>query len=206
METIELWLVHPDHDACSAFRNRFDGMPNVEIHQQLFEQLPDHDCFVTAGNSYGLMSAGIDAAVVHFFGKSVEQKVQHRILNDFLGEQPIGTAFIVETEHATRPFLCHAPTMRTPGSIEGSDKVYTATWAALLAVYQHNVSTSDPIRTVAFPAFGCGFGGMTYDECARQMSAAWHHFNNLPHRSLDWDWVIARQKRIYYDGKTQVCR
>ncbi|MCR9212051.1 MAG: macro domain-containing protein [bacterium] len=206
MQAIEMWLVHPEENACSAFAVRFNSLPNVHIHQCRFEELPPHDCFVTAGNSYGLMTAGIDASVVHFFGKVVMERVQHRILNEYLGEQPIGTAFIVVTDHPDRPFVCHAPTMRTPGSIEGTDKIYVSTWASLLAVYNYNVILDRPIRSVAFPAMGTGFGGVSYDECARQMAAAYHHFINLPHRSLDWDWVTSRQKRICYDGKRQVCR
>jgi O-acetyl-ADP-ribose deacetylase (regulator of RNase III) len=41
---------------------------------------------VTAGNSFGLMTAGIDAAVVRFFGEPIMQRVQHRII------EPIETA------------------------------------------------------------------------------------------------------------------
>ena len=53
--------------------------------------------------------------------------------------------------------------MRVPGAIDGSDKVYSATWAALLAVFQHNLSNDQQqIRTVAFPAFGAGFGGSVW--------------------------------------------
>lgn len=58
---------------------------------------------------------------------------------------------------------------------------------------------------VAFPSFGTGFGGVSYDEAARQMAAAYRHYRNSPHR-LDWDWVIERQKSICYDGRKQVVR
>lgn len=206
MESIELWLVHPDDEACRAFRQRFETLPGVRIHQCRFEDLPAYDCFVTAGNSYGLMTAGIDAAVVRYFGTSLMNRVQHRILDEFLGEQPLGTAFLVPTDNAERPYVCHAPTMRTPGSIEGTDKIYVATWASLLAVYNHNAESPQKIHRVVFPAMGTGFGGVAFDECARQMSVAYRHYLNLPSRSLDWDWVAARQKRICYDGSRQVCR
>ena len=84
------------------------------------------------------MTAGIDAAVVRFFGEPLMQRVQHRIMDEFFGEQPVGTAFVLSTGHPAVPFLAHAPTMRVPGSIEGTDKVYSATWAALLAIHAHN--------------------------------------------------------------------
>jgi len=151
------------------------------------------------------MTAGIDAAVVRYFGESLMQSVQHCILDRFLGEQPVGTAFIVPTGHRTIPFLTHAPTMRVPGSIEGSDKVYAATWAAILAVHAHNLEAEHKIQVIALPAMGTGFGGVPFDEAARQMAAAYRHYLELPTR-LDWDFVVQRHKTICYDGDRQVAR
>src|SRR5262245_43257819 len=125
---------------CDAFRHRFVGLRGVRVVRARFEELEPHDCFVTAGNAFGMMTAGIDAAVVHFFGEDLMRRVQHRIMNDYYGEQPVGTAFVIHTEHMAIPFLVHAPTMRVPGNIEGTDKVYSATWAALLAIQAHNAT------------------------------------------------------------------
>src|SRR3954447_6226360 len=122
-----IWLVHPEEAMCAAFRSRFAGLPNVRIVRGRFEDLEPHDCFVTAGNAFGLMTAGIDAAVLRYFGEELMRRVQHRILDQFFGEQPVGTAFVLPTDHPGVPFLAHAPTMRVPGSIEGTDKVYAAT-------------------------------------------------------------------------------
>lgn len=96
----------------SAFRRRISPYPAVEVVIGRWEELSPHDCFVTAGSSYGLMSAGIDAVVVNQLGSQVQDAVQLRILNEFLGEQPIGSAFLLETGNDRVPFLCHAPTMR----------------------------------------------------------------------------------------------
>ena len=200
-----LWLIHPEEAMCDAFRRRFEGLPGVRVIRGRFEDLDPHDCFVTAGNAFGLMTAGIDAAVVHFFGESIMQRVQHRIMDEFFGEQPVGTAFVVPTGHPAVPFLAHAPTMRVPGSIEGTDKVYNATWAALLAIHAHNRVSEQKIEVAAFPAMGTGFGGVPYGEAARQMAAAYRHYLEPPHR-LDWDFVIERQKAIHYDGDRQVSR
>ncbi len=200
-----LWLVHPNDAMCTAFRQRFAGLPNVRVVQGRFEDLEPHDCFVTAGNAFGLMSAGIDAAVIRRFGEPLMGQVQQRIMDDYFGEQPIGTAFILATDDPTLPFVAHAPTMRVPGNIEGTDKVYAATWAALLAIQAHNRSSTQRIEAVAFPAMGTGFGGMPFAEAARQMAVAYRHFLEPPHR-LDWDFVAQRQLAICYDGKHQVVR
>jgi O-acetyl-ADP-ribose deacetylase (regulator of RNase III) len=200
-----IWLVHPSDDMCRTFSARFADLPRVRVIQSTFEDLEPHDCFVTAGNAFGIMTAGIDAAVVGFFGLHIMQQIQHRIMDEYLGEQPVGSAFIESTGDSRIPFLAHAPTMRVPGSIEGTDKVYSATWAALVAAHRHNVVSDHKIEVLAFPAMGTGFGGVPFDEAARQMAAAYRNYLNPPHR-LDWDFVIERQKSITYDGKRQVVK
>lgn len=200
-----MWLVHPDEAMCDAFRRRFVGLRGVRVIRGRFEDMEPHDCFVTAGNAFGLMTAGIDAAVVRRFGEKLMQRVQHTIMDQYFGEQPIGTAFVVPTDNASIPFLAHTPTMRVPSSIEGTDKVYVATWAALLAIHAHNRTATDKIETVGFPAMGTGFGGVPFDEAARQMAAAYRHYWEPPHR-LDWDFVIEREKAICYDGDKKVAR
>ncbi len=200
---LQLWLIHPEKEMCDAFRARFAEWPDVRVIQCRFEELEPHDCFVTAGNSFGIMTAGIDAAVVRFNGVDLMERIQYRLLNEYLGEQPVGTSFLESTGNPQYPFVAHTPTMRVPGSIAGTDKVYSATWAALLAVYQHNVSAEAKIDSVVFPAMGAGFGGVPHQEVARQMATAYKHYWNPPHR-LDWDAVVNRQKAIVYDGTVQV--
>lgn len=199
----ELWLVHPDKAMSEAFRDRFTGLPRVRVIQGRFEDLEPHDCFVTAGNSFGLMTAGIDAVVVQRFSPQLMERVQVHIMNEYLGEQPVGTAFILPTDDPTLPYVCHAPTMRVPGTIEGTDRVYTATWAALLAVMAHNRTAPTPINIVAMPAMGTGFGRVPYHEAARQMATAYRHLLELPHR-LNWEFVAQRHRAICYDGAVQV--
>src|SRR5262249_10372630 len=141
-----LWLVHPEDIMCAAFRKRFAGLPNVRVIQGRLEELEPHDCFVTAGNAFGIMTAGIDAAVVGFFGEQLMHHIQQRIMDQYLGEQPVGTAFIEPTGNPEYPFVAHAPTMRVPGNIAGTDKVYSATWAALVAIHVYNVDADHKIE------------------------------------------------------------
>jgi O-acetyl-ADP-ribose deacetylase (regulator of RNase III) len=202
---IDIWLVHPELEMCDAFRHRFDGLPRVTVVQSRFEELPPHDCFVTAANAFGIMNAGIDAAVVRFHGEDLMRRIQRRVMDEFLGEQPIGTCLIEPTNKADYPYIAHSPTMRVPGSIQGTDKVYAATWAALIAIYRFNVQNQGQIISVVFPAMGTGFGSVLYHEAARQMSVAYRHYLAPPHR-MDWDMVASRQKAIAYDGNQQVVR
>lgn len=202
---IQVLLIHPEAEACEAFTERFADLPNVEIHQALFEHLPPHDCFVTAGNSYGIMTAGIDAAVVNFHGFELMEDIQGRIRDEFLGEQPVGTCFLQPTRNAQFPFIGHAPTMRIPGSIDGTENIYQATLAAFRAVYHHNVKSDEKINSIAFPAMGCGFGGVSFSESARQMATAYNHYLHPPHQ-LNWETVISRNQAISFDGKKKIIR
>ncbi|MDX1928398.1 MAG: hypothetical protein SFV81_17855 [Pirellulaceae bacterium] len=80
---IDLWLIHPDVAMCDAFRARFEGLPRVRVIQSRFEDLPPHDCFVTAANAFGIMNAGIDAAVIRFHGEDLMRRIQFRILDEY---------------------------------------------------------------------------------------------------------------------------
>jgi O-acetyl-ADP-ribose deacetylase (regulator of RNase III) len=199
----ELWLIHPEQDACAAFERRFAGLPDVRVLAQRYEQLPAHDCFVTAGNAYGLMTAGIDAAVVRRFGPALMREVQEHIMEHYLGEQPVGSAFVITTGDPERPWLCHAPTMRMPGPIANTSHIYTATFAALTAVHRVNVEQDAELRTLVFPAMGTGFGQVTFDEAARQMAVAYAHYLRPPGRP-NWDGLITRERRICYDDDRKV--
>lgn len=198
-----LQLLHPSAEACSAFETRFDGLPDVEVIRGRYEELPGHGCFVTAGNAYGLMTAGIDAAVVHVLGKPLMQQVQEHIMDLWFGEQPVGSAFVLPTGDPKRPHLCHAPTMRTPGSISRTSHIYAATFASLIAVHRYNMDHEGPITSVMLPAMGTGYGGVSFDEAARQMAVAYRHYLRPPGRPT-WDTVIRREKAICYDGAAKV--
>ena len=55
---------------------QFRSHPEVQIVCGRFEDLRLFDCVVTAGNSFGLMDAGMDLAVVRFFGHHVMERIQ----------------------------------------------------------------------------------------------------------------------------------
>ena len=132
MSSFRLILVDTHPGFCIAAERQFAGLPNVEVVNSGFEELEEFDCLVSPANSFGLMDGGIDAAIIRFFGESLMERVQERILRDYLGEQPIGTCLLVDTGHPRHPFLAHAPTMRVPMEIDRTDYAYLAMWATLL--------------------------------------------------------------------------
>lgn len=196
---MKLILVDPNDLLCEELRTHFNSMPNVEIVEGYFEELPEFDCMVSAANSFGLMDGGVDAAIIRFFGSNLMQRVQQRILDDYMGEQPIGTSFIIETGNAKHPFIAHTPTMRVPMTIAHTDHVYMATWAMLLAVRQHNTVSKQKIEIVACPGLGTLTGQVPYGEAARQMTLAYKNYLNPP-KYIDWRYAGDRQSAIRYGG------
>ena len=197
---MRLILVDWGKDLCDVLKWQFRTHPEVQVLCGKFEELPTFDCVVTAGNSFGLMDAGMDLAVVRYFGRHVMESIQKQILERHLGEQPVGTCIIVPTNHPTHPFVAHAPTMRGPMNIQGTDHVYLAMWATLTAVHHHNQIESRKIDTLACPGLGTGTGGMEATEAALQLFLAYEHSLHPP-RYLNPSVAQERQERIHYGDR-----
>ena len=199
MGDIELILVDPSEAVCKAWESAFLKCPDVSIVCGRFEGLPDFDCMVSAANSFGLMDGGVDLAITRFFGVQLMRRVQDHILQEYLGEQPIGTSFIIETGDPKHPFVAHTPTMRVPMAISTTDNVYAAMWAMMLAVRRHNHSSSARIRTVACPGLGTATGRVAPGEAARQMALA-YQWHVRPLAVIDWPTAQHRQAMIGRGG------
>jgi O-acetyl-ADP-ribose deacetylase (regulator of RNase III) len=205
MEKIKLILVDPLTDLCQAWKTQFKNLPSVSVVNDRFENLPEFDCMVSAANSFGLMDGGVDLAIIRFFGIKLMDNVQQHILTEFLGEQPVGTSFIIETGHPKHPFLAHTPTMRVPMTITRTDNVYTAMWAMLLAVHHHNQTATAKIKTVACPGLGTLTGRVPVDEAARQMALAYRHFL-WPLEQINWPYAQTRQNAVGFGGDPELAR
>jgi O-acetyl-ADP-ribose deacetylase (regulator of RNase III) len=196
IKQFQLILTAPNPSLFAAFQERFSQFADVSVIGECFEWIPTFDCLVSPANSFGMMDGGIDAAITQFFGLSLERRVKKRILEDYLGEQPVGTSFVIETEHSKHPFLAHTPTMRVPMSIKGTDIPYIAMWAMLLAVRQHNETNQRTIRSVVCPGLVTGIGQVPSSEAARQMAIAYDHFLHPP-KMINTFVAASRQLQIW---------
>ena len=185
----KLILVDPQPALCAALDASFANFADVEVVKGYFEKLPEFDCMVSAANSFGLMDGGVDLAITRFFGQTLQDQVQRSILEEYLGEQPVGTSFIIETDHPKHPFM----------EIAHTDNVYLAMKAMLLAIWQHNGRSEHPIKTVACPGLGTATGRVPFREAARQMALAYKYFLKPP-RFIDWRLADERQQAIRYGG------
>ncbi|MBC7809709.1 MAG: macro domain-containing protein [Burkholderiales bacterium] len=196
---MKLILVDLNDGVCDAWREYFKNLPDVEIVNNYFESLPEFDCMVSAANSFGLMDGGVDAAIIRFFGNELMFKIQRRIIDEYFGEQPVGTSMIVETDAKKHPFVAHTPTMRVPMAIAHTDNVYLAMWAMLLEVHRHNQINERKINIIACPGLGTLTGHVPYQEAARQMALAYENYLNPPRR-INWGFAAERQSRVRFGG------
>ncbi len=199
MNELTLTLVDSNPQMCINWSKEFAGLPNVEIVNGYFETIKRFDCMVSAANSFGLMDGGVDAAITRFFGESLMKRVQDRILNEFLGEQPVGSSFILETGQSEHPFIAHTPTMRVPMPIGSTDYAYLAMKAMLLAIRSHNLVSNQRFEVIACPGLGTGIGRMRLEEAARQMALAYRNFL-FPPSKIDWEYAIGRQDEVRVGG------
>lgn len=190
----KLILIDPKEELCEAWRASFEIYPEVEIINGRFEQVEAYDCMVSAANSFGLMDGGVDLAITNYFGNSLQPRVQQIILEHYNGEQPVGTSFIIETNHSIHPFLAHTPTMRVPMPINATDNVYLAMKAMLQAVKQFN-NEGTKIQTVLCPGLGTATGRVPFEEAARQMELVYRFYKNPP-QTINWKSAIMRHRSI----------
>jgi O-acetyl-ADP-ribose deacetylase (regulator of RNase III) len=112
--------------------------------------------------------------------------VQQQVIEQFGGEQPVGTSIIVETKHPKHPFLAHTPTMRVPLNVADTDHAYQATWAMLNAVRWHNKTQGRKIDSVLCPGLGTGVGAIDVNKAAYHMALAYERFLSPPEQ-IDWN-------------------
>lgn len=157
----------------SAWQAAFADIPEVAVS---LGDILEHraDAIVSPANSFGYMDGGVDLVYSKFFGWELEANLRARLTAQHYGELPVGQALLLATGHKEIPYLLSAPTMRVPGSIGNTVNVYLAFRAALIAVQQHNGSSSESaVHSLLVPGFGTGVGNMPAPRAAQQMRQAY---------------------------------
>lgn len=170
-----IYLLDQEPGMASAWEHAFHGISGIHVVQDDFASFmdahPQVDCIVAPGNSYGLMDAGYDAAIISYYGEGLKHAVQRKILDVWFGEQPVGASITVEYAGIT---LVHTPVMRVPSVVRDPMAVYHATRSALIEAMRGGA------KAVVLPAFGAGCGKVPYDVVARLMAQAYRQLANPP--------------------------
>lgn len=146
---------------CDSWNKYFKDVKEVKVINCSFKDL-ESEYVVTAGNSYGWMTGGIDLAVRDYYGQVIQDKIQQLILAQPKRCLDIGNSIIIYTGDDKKPYLIYAPTMDLPKEIDDLDIFYV--FSKLLRTYD-----------VDFACCGLGTctGGLSYDVCAKTMYNAY---------------------------------
>lgn len=157
MKTVTLF--DRDEAMCQAW---LEVMPTwVSVLQMDVAELPRQDYLATAGNSYGVMTGGIDKAIRDLLGIKVQDTIQNHILMD--GPIPVGNCLVVElNDDMPHKNLIYIPTMDRPRQADPIDIVLGVFWA-MRAVQED--------KSIAFPGLGTGTGGLSHTLAAKAMAA-----------------------------------
>ena len=138
------------------------------------------DAVVSPANSFGFMNGGIDLFYARYFGRQVQDRLQHAIRTHHHGELLVGAAEVIATGDLDVPYMIAAPTMRIPYEIRGTVNPYLAARAVFL-LWKHGTLCDGPysgqpvrdtVTSIAFPGLGTGVGGVEPGVCARQVRGA----------------------------------
>ena len=173
----KLYLIDSKPELCEKWRQVFFSYPEVVVLTgDYFQQ--SADAIVSPANSFGIMDGGLDLAIRNELGFQVETDIQEVILNKYLGEMPIGTAEIINTNHDRWSYMIAAPTMRVPEKIAFTLNAYNAFRAILIAINNFNEhNLRKPIKSLVCSGLGTGIGCMEPVKCAAQMRAAFKLIN-----------------------------
>lgn len=202
--SFKLVLCDPNKGLVEAWKEEFEPYSEVEVRQGRFEDV-DFDCVVSPANSFGLMDGGVDEAITMYFGEQMMNRVQKRVIDEYSGEQPVGTSMIVWGKHNEKTdkvqHVAHTPTMMIPMDIGMTTNVYMAMKAMILAVESFNKGMTDKgldnlcIKTVVCPGLGTGAGRVSFGLAASAMAYAYSKSYNPP-EEISWDYAVGRYNGI----------
>lgn len=168
---MKLTLFDVNQTLCNEWERVFKDYPNIKVICTELDKLESHDLLVTAGNSYGIMTGGIDFFVNKLCNYKAQPLVQQEIKN-YWGRLPEGKFVVVDIDKITKgkfKGLIYSVTMEKPKKIPPSN-IYNC-FDAILSVYK------DTDYSIACCGLGTLTGGISEKECAQAMKLAYD--NNI---------------------------
>ena len=189
---MKIYLLDQDKSLTNCWKLYFRNEKDVEVVCDDFKQFMDTtdvECVVSPANSYGLMDGGYDRAISEWFGFGLMKKVQRYIVEKWLGEQPVGTSFIISTGVKDIK-LIHTPTMRVPSIIKDPMVIYNCMRTCLMTAFENNV------QSIVVPAFGGGCGNVRYQTICDMMYHAYKQVMSPP-VELSWEYACRWEPERY---------
>lgn len=183
---MQIYLIDLVKEKADWLERYFNGCENVTVLNVDFatfmNEHPDIECIVSPANSFGLMDGGYDAAISTYFGNELPHKVQQYVIENYHGEQPVGTSCFVSIDE--RKSLIHTPTMQYPSLIIDPRVIYQCMRTTLLEAIKHDV------KSIVIPMFGGTCGGIQPELAASLMRCGYDQiFSKVPEQ-LNWDYAF----------------
>lgn len=183
---MQIYLIDLVKAKANWMEKYFEDCDNVTvIHTDFATFMNSHpgvECVVSPANSFGLMDGGYDAAITAYFGGELSKRVQRYIINNYHGEQPVGTScFVSIDDHRS---LIHTPTMQYPSHILDPRVIYQCMRTTLLEAIKNNV------ESIVIPMFGGTCGGVEPEIAAALMRSGYDQiFSKIPDH-LNWEYAF----------------
>lgn len=178
---MKIYIIEKDKEKFKYLVPYFDEIEDVYLINTDFKTFIQNnyvECIVSPANSFGLMDGGYDMAITKYFGTNIQDKVQQYIIENYYGEQPIGTSFIIDINDNQK--LIHTPTMRTPSRIKDELVIYQCMRTTLITAIQNN------IESILIPMFGGLTGCIHPQVIAKMMLYAYEQVQNPP-QEIRWE-------------------
>ncbi len=144
---------------CDAWYKYFKDISEIEIQNIPFEDVKA-TYVVTAGNSYAIMTGGLDLAVRNYFGYIVQDVLQEVLFFKLGHKLKVGDNIIINTPDENKEKLVYAATMETPSIIKPKN-VYITTYNILKSCYMKE-------GNIAICGLGVGTGRVPYEVAAEE--------------------------------------
>lgn len=166
-------ITDKDKNSIKALNKYFNDLYNVQVLKGNIVQVPNADCIVCPGNSYGIMDSGVERTISLILN-GIQIRVQQVIKEAYYGEQPVGSCILLETFNNRYKYIANVPTCRYPSDVSSTHNAYTAFRALLTTVLNHNKISENKITSIVCTGFCTGVGQMDPEESARQMRLAYN--------------------------------
>lgn len=180
---MKIYIIEQDFDKFKYLQLYFKDKDVILINESFekFIKSTKVQCVVSPANSFGLMDGGYDLALSKWYGNQLQERVQKYILENYYGEQPVATSFIIDAGKDNQ-YLIHTPTMRTPGKIVDTRVIYQAMRTTLMVAKQNKM------ESILIPMFGGLTGCVKPQVIAEMMYLGYDQIMN-PLKKISWDTI-----------------
>lgn len=141
---------------------------NIQCVCKSFNEI-DADYVVTAGNSLGVMSGGIDLAVRQKLGIQIQDRLQAKIMYHWQGFLPVGNLIEISfSKTDNKHKLLYVPTMDVPKLINFEDIYYVA-----CKIFRHCKNDLMRGKSLAICGLGTCTGGVSAKDFAFMIKRAY---------------------------------